>query len=454
LTELLSILRSEVGLEAKTELKAEVMEQVSSSIFDDAEAHSSNEISSTTVPVVLSPVIEEKELVPVSSTSSSDPQNIQSSLRKLQGYLLKHRGGPSFGAGVLGPVEAEILKGLSTEVLSMLRSEVGLEAAIVPELAPNSQSNIATDNNTDDDYDAENNDRPDSTPYQMIDSILASVKTSAETCRIEFSSSSDDDNVAPTTTAVMSNLLALRQNLVGAIGTIDTLTEQQFAVKIEDKVKMSTDAEIENVGKIETEVDAEAESNALAENISVNVECESLSPSIISAVPGVENASTNSPTICSGMAEDPHTTRLREIQATLKNMRGNQKFGLKNFGGYDDRLDRLGMGGGEIGVGDGLREISHLKDDLYEIRGILMEELDSGIPEPQFGRQEQEVTTSQATSVLSPISATVTKAQVGISAVGKGEGSSKSSAGSSTGSASNKYHEMLAKAQAAKRAKK
>lgn len=249
------------------------------------------------------------------------------------------------------------MKGLLTDVLSILRSEVELEAAIVPELAPISKSNIDTDNNADDDYNAEYNDRPDSSLYQMIDSILASVKTSAETCRIEFSSSSDDDDVAPTTTAVMSSLLTLRQNLVDAIGTIDTLTEQQYAVKIEGKVKMITDAEVEKVRKIETEVDAEVESNVLAENIPFNGDCESLSPSIISAVPGVENASTIPPTICSGMVEDPHTTRLREIQATLKNMRGNEKFGLKNFGGYDDRLDRLGMGGGEIGVGDGLREV-------------------------------------------------------------------------------------------------
>lgn len=70
-----------------------------------------------------------------------------------------------------------------------------------------------------------------------------------------------------------------------------------------------------------------------------------------------------------------------------------------------------------------------------------MEELDSGIPEPQIDRQEQEVTASQG-------------AQVGISAEGGGEGSSKSSAGSSVSSTSTKYQEMLAKAQAAKRAKK
>merc|ERR1712238_95204 len=127
LTEVMSILRSEVDLEANTELKLEVMEQVSSSSSDAAEARTSNQMTLSTVPVVPSPIIEEKEPVLVSSTSSSDLENVKSSLRKLQVYLLKHRGGPNFGAGVLGPAESETMKESLTEVLSILRSEVDLE---------------------------------------------------------------------------------------------------------------------------------------------------------------------------------------------------------------------------------------------------------------------------------------------------------------------------------------
>merc|ERR1719162_116989 len=104
------------------------MEQVSSSTFDAAEAYPSNQMIPTTIPVVPSLIIEEKEPVPISSTSSSDPENVQSSLRKLQGYLLKHRGGPNFGAGVLEPAESETMKESLTEVMSILRSEVDLEA--------------------------------------------------------------------------------------------------------------------------------------------------------------------------------------------------------------------------------------------------------------------------------------------------------------------------------------
>merc|ERR1712238_468122 len=128
LTEVLYILRSEVDLEANTELKADVMKQVFSSTFDAAEVRTSNQMTLSSVPVVPSPIIEEKEPVPVSSTSSSDLENVQSSLRKLQGYLLKHRGGPNFGERFLGSAESETMKESLTEVMSILRSEVDLEA--------------------------------------------------------------------------------------------------------------------------------------------------------------------------------------------------------------------------------------------------------------------------------------------------------------------------------------
>jgi len=227
LTDVLYILRSEVDLEANTELKAEVMKQVFSSTFDAAEVRTSNQMTLSSVSVVPSPIIEEKEPVPVSSTSSSDLENVQSSLRKLQGCLLKHRGGPNFGEGFLGSAESETMKESLTEVLSILRSEVGLEAAIVPGLAPISKLNIAIDNNSDNDYYAEDNVGSDPTPYQMIGSILSSINVSAETCRMELSSSRDN----------ISSLLALRENLVGSVYSIDVVTGRSAVEKIENKAK-------------------------------------------------------------------------------------------------------------------------------------------------------------------------------------------------------------------------
>jgi len=114
-----------------------------------------------------------------------------------------------------------------TEVLSILRSEVGLEAAIVPGLAPISKLNIAIDNNSDNDYYAEDNVGSDPTPYQMIGSILSSINVSAETCRMELSSSRDN----------ISSLLALRENLVGSVYSIDVVTGRSAVEKIENKAK-------------------------------------------------------------------------------------------------------------------------------------------------------------------------------------------------------------------------
>ena len=72
-----------------------------------------------------------------SSSSSVSEETRRRDLRTLMGLLLKHRGGPGFGAGRLRGAEAEQLAQLSNEVLAALRTEaaaapVAAAAAVAP----------------------------------------------------------------------------------------------------------------------------------------------------------------------------------------------------------------------------------------------------------------------------------------------------------------------------------
>lgn len=69
---------------------------------------------------------------PVPSGATDDEESVRRSIRTLQGLLLKHRGGPGFGAGRLKAPEAQRLEDTLQHVKSILRAEVSGGGSAVP----------------------------------------------------------------------------------------------------------------------------------------------------------------------------------------------------------------------------------------------------------------------------------------------------------------------------------
>lgn len=71
------------------------------------------------------------------SVVSDDEENVRRSIRTLQGLLLKHRGGPGFGAGRLRAPDAQRLEDTLHNVKSILRAEVvgGSPTVGMPEMS-------------------------------------------------------------------------------------------------------------------------------------------------------------------------------------------------------------------------------------------------------------------------------------------------------------------------------
>eukprot|EP00581_Thalassiosira_minuscula_P018474 CAMPEP_0183726258 /NCGR_PEP_ID=MMETSP0737-20130205/22906_1 /TAXON_ID=385413 /ORGANISM="Thalassiosira miniscula, Strain CCMP1093" /LENGTH=745 /DNA_ID=CAMNT_0025957559 /DNA_START=109 /DNA_END=2346 /DNA_ORIENTATION=- len=88
----------------------------------------------TLPPPPVAPAVPATPAAPVASTPAAggapDEDPMRGQVRTLQGLLLKHRGGPGFGAGRLKAPEAKRLEDTLTEVTGALRSEAGMPAVV------------------------------------------------------------------------------------------------------------------------------------------------------------------------------------------------------------------------------------------------------------------------------------------------------------------------------------
>lgn len=95
-------------------------------------------------PVTVTPPA---KVAAVTSAGPTDEDAMRTKVRTLQGLLLKHRGGPGFGAGRLRAPEAQRLEDTLVEVKGVLRSEAGMEdvkpAAVAAPPAPAVESKSA-----------------------------------------------------------------------------------------------------------------------------------------------------------------------------------------------------------------------------------------------------------------------------------------------------------------------
>ena len=79
-----------------------------------------------TVPDPETPKLKSKSDAIPMSASANDSEDIHRSLCTLQGLILKHRGGPGFGAGQLKAPEASKLETSLTEVTTLFGKEAGM----------------------------------------------------------------------------------------------------------------------------------------------------------------------------------------------------------------------------------------------------------------------------------------------------------------------------------------
>jgi hypothetical protein len=75
--------------------------------------------AATSLPVAATPVV-----------AATDEEDVRRKVRTLQGLLLKHRGGPGFGAGRLRAPEARRLEETLEEVTGILRAELGVGVGV------------------------------------------------------------------------------------------------------------------------------------------------------------------------------------------------------------------------------------------------------------------------------------------------------------------------------------
>lgn len=98
-------------------------------ITEEAEVVEEGEAEEEGKPNFAIEVSEDFDGAAVPAPSMEDSEESRRSIRTLMGLILKHRGGSGFGHGRLSEAEAKKLTENVSEVLALLRSEAGMEAA-------------------------------------------------------------------------------------------------------------------------------------------------------------------------------------------------------------------------------------------------------------------------------------------------------------------------------------
>jgi len=356
------------------------------------------------------PVAETPRPLTVTSSSSVRKQN----LRTLMGLVLKHRGGPGFGKGRLKGSDVDLFEDLVEEITNMLRDEAKL-----------AQPNINTSASAIvEEY---------STVVTEPAPVQAATAVSQPETPVATSGSTEPANIDSTIACIEgaitmynnsppaiqeSVLFTLRAALMSAVDTCNIVLTSQPA----PPVAASPDASIKGmVACIEGAVTMYKNCPpALKESVLVTLRMALMSavetcniilspgqvaplvaaveaPPVVQSVASIETVSSPvspSPVL---MGLDENSRALEKIYEKFQSASGDGKLGLRS----------------DLTAGEALE----LADELVDMRGILMEELEAGIPDPELA-----IDSSQAWD----------------NAVGQ------------ESSASSRYQQMLAKARAEK----
>ncbi len=323
------------------------------------------------------PVVEEPR--PVSVTSSDDVR--QQNLRTFMGLILKHRGGPGFGKGRLKGPDVDLFEGLVDELTNMLKDEaqnalpsaeaVSATPAVVEATPVPAAPVVST---------------PEAAPAPSasaepanIDSTIACIEGAITMY----------NNSPPTIRD--SVLVTLRAALQAAVDTCNVALAGQPA----PPVAASADASIEGmVACIEGAVTMYKNSPpALKDSVLVTLRMALMSAvetcsvvlsggaaaapaAVATPPPAVQAPPTVQPVapVAAAIPEPPPPAPAAPVELD-RNSKALEKL-------YD--IVQSASGDGKLGLRSDLTadEASALADELVGMRGILMGELDAGIPEP------------------------------------------------------------------------
>lgn len=321
------------------------------------------------VPQMTSPPPQQQQqpTAPTAETTEStsipnNPEEIRQQVRTLMGLTLKHRGGTGFGRGRLKGQDIDQFEGLLKEVTTILKGESQLAQPVdKPTMSLSAVEPV---------------------PVLVQAAAAASVETiniDGTIACIEGAITMYKNSPASIQDSVLSTL---RVALVSAVDTCNTALASQPAPSI----AASPDARIEGtIACIEgviamyknsppqlkesmlTTLRAALISAVETCNVVIGDSSSPLPPPPV--VPTVDASPTQTSTSSSqvsqppqAMATDPNSKALEEIYEKVKAASGDGNLGL--------RSDLTAA------------EATDLADQLVDMRSILMEELDSGIPEP------------------------------------------------------------------------
>eukprot|EP00566_Odontella_aurita_P008864 CAMPEP_0113574854 /NCGR_PEP_ID=MMETSP0015_2-20120614/27369_1 /TAXON_ID=2838 /ORGANISM="Odontella" /LENGTH=850 /DNA_ID=CAMNT_0000478019 /DNA_START=262 /DNA_END=2815 /DNA_ORIENTATION=- /assembly_acc=CAM_ASM_000160 len=336
-----------VAAEEETETVAEVeveAEAVQSEVVAAEEEAEAEEPTPLPDPEPLKVNAEAESVAATPEPTSDDEASKIRTLRTLMGLLLKHRGGPGFGKGILKGPEADRLERTLEEASSVLREEAGMDAAVAEEVAVPA---------------APKEEVIPIAPSLSLEGTFACVEGAVAQYRSAGESSLPDVRNA--------FLMAINSiNRVLAEGGLDETGAEATRPVREEFPSAPPTASGGAVGEAnagmgfpdsyavtEAEVEAEAEeapAMGFPDSYAV-AEPDVAEPEVAEAPP--------QPAVATAGGDDPNTALLRGAYETLQSLAGEEKFGLKDLGG--DEAAKLG-------------------DALVDARGVLLEELEKGIP--------------------------------------------------------------------------
>merc|ERR1712238_459512 len=333
----------------------------------------------TPSPLLAPPVIEKNDMTPPYSLQQqqqqqptlptketkesilapTNPEKIKQKIRTLMGLTLKHRGGPGFGKGRLKGQEIDRFEGLLEEITNLLREESKLAQTVDKPLIS------ATE--------------PVMPPASALEPIpVEAAGISVETMNIDTTIACIEGAITMyknSPSAIQKSVLVtLRAALKSAVDTCNIILASQPPPSIEG----SPDSRIEGmIACIDGAITMYKNSPPQLKNSVLTV----LRAALISSVetcnfvlgqdqvpPHVSPAqiTTSSAPVSQlpqATAADLNSKALEDIYEKVKAASGDGNLGLRN--------DLTAA------------EATELADQLVDMRGILMEELDSGIPDSQ-----------------------------------------------------------------------
>jgi hypothetical protein len=298
----------------------------------------------------------EPEAIEVSPlTSSSSPEEIRQKIRILMGLVLKHRGGPGFGTGHLKGPEVESFENLYADVAALLKDEA-LQSTPTdgPMMLASPEPAVAQTSRS----------PPD--PMQ-VDNMIACIEgavTMYKNCPPELKETvlltlrAALLSAINTCNNVMTNKESFPQSSASGNGQVDSMIAciegaitmyKNSPPELKESILMALRAALMSAVDTCNKVLA---NNQIASSAPVPVQ----KPLAQTAVaPKLVVPTPPAPT-----GDDENSILLDRIYSQIKNASGDGRFGLK--------------------PGLSADEASDVADKIVEMRGVLMNELDSGIP--------------------------------------------------------------------------